>query len=198
MSLAIKKDLKEERVMRYKILVVVVLFVLSWYAMAADPELPKPVLKKGDVKQFIKTFPLLKKDFENFGIKYEAKAGTITYPEALTASAEYLAILKKHGWDEHYFEKLGVIVLGYSSIVYGKEIKKADPELEKSIKQIEANTYLSETQKKQMIEQIKMAKGVLKSQEQLLKKRLHQSDMDLIRPHIEAIKKVLEDKPGKK
>ncbi|NIM11277.1 MAG: hypothetical protein GTO45_04740 [Candidatus Aminicenantes bacterium] len=184
--------------MKYKILAVVVLFVLSWLAMAEDPEPPKPILKKGEVKHFIKTFPLLKKDFENFGIKYEAKAGTITYPEALAASAEYLAILKKHGWDEHYFEKAAAIILGYSSIVYGKEIKKADPELEKSIKQIESNAYLSEAVKKQMIEQIKMAKGVLKSQEQLLKKRLHKSDMDLIRPHIEAIKQVLEDKPGKK
>jgi hypothetical protein len=198
MSLAIEKDLKEEHEMRYKILAVVVLFVLSGLAMAEDPELPKPALKKGDVKHFIKTFPLLKKDFENFGIKYEAKAGSITYPEALAASSEYLAILEKHGWDEHYFEKAAAIIMGYSSIVYGKEIKKADPQLEKSIKQIEANAYLSETQKKQMIEQIKMAKGVLKSQEQLFKKRIHKSDMDLIRPHIEAIKQVLEDKPGKK
>jgi hypothetical protein len=184
--------------MRYKILAVVVLFVLSWFAVAEEPGPPKPLLNKGDVKQFIKTFPLLKKDFENFGIKYEAKAGSITYPEALAASGEYLAILKKHGWDEHYFEKLGVIVLGYSSIVYGKEIKKANPELEKSIKQIEANAYLSEAQKKQMIQQIKMAKGVLKNQEQLFKKRIHKSDMDLIRPHIEALKQVLENKPGKK
>jgi hypothetical protein len=87
---------------------------------------------------------------------------------------------------------MATITLGYSSIVYGKEIKKADPELEKSIKQIEANTYLSETQKKQMIEQIKMAKGVLKSQEQLFKKRLHKSDMDLIRPLIKELKNVLE------
>jgi hypothetical protein len=178
--------------MKLKVLLIVILFGLASFIIADDPEPPKPALKKGDVKHFIKTFPLLKKDFKDFGMEYEAKAGTVTIPEALKASEKFLEILKKHGWNELYFEKAAAIIMGYSSIVYGKEIKKADPELEKSIKQIEANTYLSETQKKQMIEQIKMAKGVLKSQEQLFKKRLHKSDMDLIRPLIKELKNVLE------
>ncbi len=178
--------------MKLKVLITVVLFCLASFVMAKEPEPPKPVLKEGDVKHFIKTFPLLKKDLKDFGMEYEAKAGNVTIPDALMASEKFLEILKKHDWDKQFFTKMAAITLGYSTIVYGKEIKKADPELEKSIKQIEANAYISEAQKKQMIEQIKMAKGVLKSQEQLLKKRLHKSDLALIRPLSKELKTVLE------
>ena len=178
--------------MRYKILSVVMLFVLSGLVMAAEPEPPKPLLKKGEVKHFIDTFPLLKKDFEQFGIKYDAKAGSITYPEALAARNEFLKILKKHGWDEHYFDKTAAIILGYSTIVYGAEMEKVDPQLQQSIKEVESNPNLPESMKKQMIEQIKKAKGMLETQAKQLKKQLHKDDMDLIRPHVEAIKKLLE------
>ncbi len=178
--------------MKLKVLIIVVLFCLASFVIAKDPEPPKPVLKKGDVKHFIKTFPLLKKDFKNFGMEYEAKAGTVTIPGAIKASEKFLSILKKHGWDEQFFTKMAAITLGYSSIQYGAGIKKASPEIEKALKELEANTALSAEMKEQLKKQIMAAKGIMKFQEEHLGKRIHKSDLDLIRPLIKELKKVME------
>lgn len=179
--------------MKSKVFIIVILFALSSFILAEKTEEPTPVLKAGDVKHFIKTFPLLKKDFEKHGVEYEAKAGTMTYPEAIKAGGDFLGILKKHGWDEHFFTKAVTIFMGYSSIVYGKEMKKVDPQIEKSLKEIESNPHLSDEMKKQLIAQMKSVKGIMKTQQTAWKKRIHKSDLALIKPQIAELKKILEE-----
>jgi len=178
--------------MKLKVFVTVILFCFASLVMAKEPEPPKPMLKKGDVIHFIKTFPLLKKDLKDFGMEYEAKAGNVTIPEALKASEKILEILKKHGWDEQFFIKMATITLGYSSIQYGAEIKKADPQIEKSLKEIEANAAISAEMKEQLKKQIMAARGIIKHQEKQLENRIHKSDLDLIRPLIKELKTILE------
>ena len=177
--------------MKFKGLIIVILFCLGSFVIAKDPEPPKPMLKKGDVKHFIETFPLLKKEFKDFGMEYEAKAGTVTIPGAIKASEKFLSILKKHGWDEQFFTKMAAITLGYHNIQYGAGIKKVSPEIEKSLKELDANTALSAEMKEQLKKQMLAVKGIKKSQEQQLEKRIHKSDMDLIRPFIKELKKVM-------
>jgi hypothetical protein len=178
--------------MKLKIFVLVILFTLSAMVLADEPEAPKPVLKPGDVKHFIKTFPLLKEELKKFEVKYDGKAGIVTYPEAIKANSEFLGILKKHGWDEHFFAKTAAISLGYSSIVTDKAMKDADPQVAKAMKEIESNPALSDAMKKQLIEQMKTVKGVMKEQQKVVKKYAHKADIELIKPHIEALKKVFE------
>ena len=91
-----------------------------------------------------------------------------------------------------------MILLGYSFIVYGEEKKKADSALEKSLKEIDSNPHLSDEMKKQLKEQMKTVKGVLKTQQSNFKQKIHLKDLDLIRPHVEALKKVLEMNGKKK
>lgn len=181
--------------MKRKLLIFIVglLLVLGAFTNAAEPETPKPVLKPGDVKRFIKTFPLLKKDFEKYGMKYEAKEGSVTVPEALKASEEYREILKKHGWNEQFWHKFSTIAMGYAFIQYGKGIKEADPKIAKAIKEIEDNPALSDQMKAQLKQQLKMVKGVMKTQGEQLNKQLHNADMDLIRPLVKELKTVIEN-----
>jgi hypothetical protein len=180
--------------MKSKVVGLVILFALCAILFAEKPDAPKPILKPGDVKHFIKTFPLLKKEFKKFQLKYDGKAGIITYPDALAASSEFMDILKKHGWDEHFFQKIAAIATGYSMIVAGEGIKNADPQIAKSIKEIESNPHLSDDMKKQLLEQIKNVKGTLQQQQNALKNTSHQEDMELIKPHMEELKKVFEEK----
>jgi len=179
--------------MKLKVFVLVILFTLTAMVLADEPEAPKPVLKPGDVKQFIKTFPLLKEELKKFEVKYDGKSGNVTYPEAIKASSEFLGILKKHGWDEHYFEKTAAICMGYSTIVSGKAMKDADPQIAKAMKEIESNPHLSDAMKKQLMEQMKTVKGAMKEQQKVVKKYAHKADMELIKPHIEDLKKVFEE-----
>ena len=179
--------------MRFKIFILVIIFVLSVVVFADEPQSPQPLLKPGDVKNFIKTFPLLKEDFKKFDVKYDGKSGIVTYPEALAASQEFQGILKKHGWDEHYFEKTAAICLGYSTIVYGKEMQKVDPAIDKAMKEIESNPNLSAEMKKQLMEQMKSVKGTMKQQQQALKESVNEADMELIKPNIQDLKKIFEN-----
>ncbi len=180
--------------MKLKVFVLVILFALSSLVFADKPEAPKPILKPGDVKHFIKTFPLLKEEFKKFEVKYDGTSGAMTYPGALKASGEFLGILKKHGWDEHFFAKTAAIAMGYSMIIAGKEMKNADPKIAKAIKEIESNPHLSEAMKKQMLEQMKTIKGAMKVQQMALKRNAHKADMELIKPHIEDLKKLFDNK----
>lgn len=181
--------------MKSKLVIVVILLMLSAFLAAEEPaDKKKPVLEAGDVMKFIKTFPLLKKDFDKYGAKYDAKAGNVTVPQALRANAEYQAILKKHGWDEFFYNKFHTIVMGYASIVYGKEMKNADPKMQEALKKIEENPHLSDAMKEQMKKSVAMAKGVMKSQQQMFSKMIHKKDLELIRPFVKELKKVMDDK----
>ncbi len=153
---------------------------------------PQQVLKQGDVERFIKTFPELKKDFKNLGVKYDAKSGNLSYPSALQASQEYMAILKKHGWDENYFMKAACICLGYSIIEYGKQMQNVDPQLEKSLKELESNPNLSADFKKQLKDQLLAAKGILSQQGQALSQSVHPNDLQMIKPFLNQLKVALE------
>ncbi len=180
--------------MKLKVFVLVILFALSSLVFADEPKAPKPILKPGDVKHFIKTFPLLKEELKKFEVKYDGTSGVMTYPEALQASGEFLGILKKHGWDEHFFAKTAAIAMGYSMIIAGKEMKNADPKVAKAIKEIQSNPHLSDAMKKQLLDQMKTVKGAMKEQQKALKRSAHKADMELIKPHIEDLKKVFDYK----
>ena len=172
------------------LLAVVVMFVISSLAVAAEP--PKQVLQKGDVEKFIKTFPALSKDMKDFDTKMDAKEGNFTYPEALKASADFKGILKKHGWDETFFTKIQTIVMGYSSLVYGAQMKGANAEIAKALAEIDANPALSAEMKAQMKAQMKNAMGAMATQGAELKKSLHPLDLTMIKAKIKELKAVLE------
>ncbi|MCK4761210.1 MAG: hypothetical protein KAW12_03355 [Candidatus Aminicenantes bacterium] len=171
-------------------LVTLIVFVFCTLVTAQEP--PKQLLKPGDVKHFIKTFPLLEKEMTAYGLKYDAKSGDTTVPEALKAKSDFLDILKKHGWDENYFGKLGTIMMGYSSIVYGAQMKQADSEMTKQLKEIESNPNIPAAMKETLKAQLKMAAGVMKTTASTLKTNIHAMDLALIRPLVDEIKKVVE------
>lgn len=179
--------------MKQKITIIFILLMLVSFALAEDPpKPPKQILKAGDVERFIKTFPVLEKDMEAFNMKYEAKSGDVTIPDALKVSSEFMAILKKHGWDENFWQKWPVIMMGYSSIVYGKEMKKANSEMEKSLKEIDSNPNIPASMKKQLKDQLKAAQGIMKTQGSALSMNIHPKDLELVKPHIKAIEKVID------
>ncbi|MCP4633893.1 MAG: hypothetical protein GY855_13285, partial [candidate division Zixibacteria bacterium] len=153
---------------------------------------PEQILKPGDVKHFIKTFPLLEKEMKNLGIEYETKGGTITAPEAVKSRNELTEILKKHGWDDSFFQKTGVILLGYSSILYSEEKKKAESGFQESLNEIDSNPHLSDEMKKQLKEQMKAAESAMNIQGTTFTNSIHPHDLQMISPHIEEIQRVLD------
>ena len=103
-----------------------------------------------------------------------------------------LSLLKKNGWDESYYVKAGAIILGFSSIIYGEERKKADAAFIESVKEIDSNPHLSEQMKKQIKDQMKVAGDAMKLHDSAFKDRVHPNDMKMIIPYIKDLKRVLE------
>jgi hypothetical protein len=172
-------------------LLLIVLLAVPCLAIAQDST--EPVLEKGDVERFIKTFPMVKEEMEKLGMKYEAKEGDYTVPEAVQASAEFNALLKKHGWDETFFMKMGTIFMGYVSLAHKKEMAQMDPEIEKAIKEIESTAGVSEAMKKQMVERLRATQKMMGGQQGAMQQSVHKLDLALIQPFIPELKKLFED-----
>ncbi|MFA9452421.1 MAG: hypothetical protein ACERK6_00780 [Candidatus Aminicenantaceae bacterium] len=172
-------------------LLLIVLLALPCLAIAQES--PEPVLQKGDVERFIKTFPVLKAELEELGMKYEAEEGDYTVPEAVQASAEFTALLKKHDWDETFFAKMGTIFMGYVSLAHKKEMAQMDPEIEKAIKEIESTAGVSEAMKKQMVERLRATQKMMGGQQGAMQQSVHEADLELIRPLIPELRKLFED-----
>lgn len=180
--------------MKFKtIILVAVLFLSFSLTLVAEEKLiTKPMLKAGDVEHFIKTFNVLSKDLKALGAEYDARSGNMSYPDALMANTRFQELLKKHGWDTTFFQKASVIGMAYSVVVYGKEYKKANPEMDKALKEIEANPHLTAEQKKQMRDGIIAAKAGLAAGEQAMTKMVDPADIQLVKPLIAQLKTVLE------
>lgn len=177
---------------KFLIIAVCVVLMISMF-VSGDSEKPaKQMLKAGEVQKFIDVMPKLKADLKRFNVKYEAKEGTINFADALTANQEFLGILKKHGWDETFFQKSATILLGYSMVVYKQNMVNVDSELAKSLNEIENNTALSVELKKQLKEQLMQAKSAMKQADQQWRNSIHPEDLALITPKVTELKKILE------
>ncbi len=174
--------------MRHKLFITFILFLMAFSLTAEEPV--KKVLNQRDIDHFIKTIIPIATDFDKLGVEYDDERSEDIFPEELRTNKEFLKILKKHGWDESFFEKVGVIFLGHAIIVSGEESKKMEGPQAKAIKEIESNPHLSDATKKQMIEQFKKVQGAVADQQGHMKKSAHPADLELIRSNIEVIKKV--------
>ncbi len=178
--------------MKKKLFVSFMLLIFVAFAFAQAPKPTEPVLKAGDVEHFIKTFPDLQKDLENYGFKYEAQKGDMTIPDALKAKEDFLDILKKHNWDSNFFTKMSTILLGYSYLQYGDQIKAADSKLSSAMKEIESNPNIPAATKEQMKQQMMAAQGMMKTQGTAIFQNINPQDVALIKPFINEIKKIVD------
>jgi len=172
--------------------IIMLIFLIPFMGVAKNDPLPDPVLAKGDIEKFVKTWPLLEKDFKNFGMKMDARGGNVTMPESVMVGNKYLSILKKHGWDENFWSKFTVILQGYSHFEYKKGKKEANIGMSKSMKELEKNPHLSPEMKKKLIANLKMVEGALAQQGKLLQNSINPKDLEFIKPNLDKIKKVID------
>jgi hypothetical protein len=156
------------------------------------PEGPDPVLGEGDVKQFVETYPQLKMDLDEYGVQMDLEAGELSYDEALKANQEFLAILKKHGWDENFWVKAQTILLGIMVLTSEEAGQQSNPEFEKAKEQIESNPALSAEMKKQLLERLAGTQAAMGTQMQMMKTRINPLDLAQVKPHLEELKGILE------
>ena len=131
-------------------------------------------------------------DFRKLGMKMDSRKGNATLPEAVRTGNEYMAILKKHGWDETFWHKFNVVLQGYSYFEYQKGKKEADTSMTEGMKEIQKNPHLSPEMKKQLMANLKKVKGAMEQSAGAFLKNINPADLALIKPKIKEIRNVLD------
>ncbi len=98
------------------------------FAQSSNPGTKPPprVLTQASVDKFISDLPGLMKDFKALGDEYEAQTGTSSgdpsaaSPDsfgkamaAIRADSRAMAILKRHGWKDSFWQVYGAVFSGY-------------------------------------------------------------------------------------
>lgn len=177
--------------MTKKIAALILITAVLGFAVAEED--PVPRLKEGDVEHFIQTYPALSQDLDELGMEYEAESGAYDMPEAVRRNEAFNAVLKKHGWDEHFYVVIGTVLQGYTALAYGEEVPEINQKLADAVKEIESNPALSEAMKEQLIAQMKAAGGMVAGQQAAMQESVHPDDLEQIRGHMDELKDLLEE-----
>lgn len=140
-------------------LVVIVLLFMPASAWAQDP---KPMLSAADIDRLINTYKPLMSDLENLGTKIKNKQD----PNLLmgyAASDEAAAVFRKHGWDEVFFKKYGIIAQSYVYLQTEAQIDKM-PEQDRGYMRQSLEPYRAS-----------------------LKKQVHDKDVELVRANFKRL-----------
>lgn len=141
----------------------VVVFSLA----SAQTQEPRPILAGADIDRLITTYKPLMSDLEKLGTKIKNKQD----PNLLmgyAASNEAAAIFRKHGWDEAFFKKYGVIAQSYAYL-------QSEAQISKMPEQDRANMRKS-----------------LEPYRAALKKQVHDKDLELVRSHYNRLQSFFE------
>lgn len=141
-------------------------FCLSLAGSTPNQE-PKSILTTADIDQLINTYKPLMSDLEKLGAKIKNKQD----PNLLmgyAASDEAAAIFRRHGWDEAFFKKYGVIAQSYVYLQTEAQIEKM-PEQDRG--------YM-----RQSLEPYRAA----------LKKQVHDKDLELVRTNFRRLAEFFE------
>lgn len=141
-------------------------FCLSLAGSTPNQE-PKSILTTADIDQLINTYKPLMSDLEKLGAKIKNKQD----PNLLmgyAASDEAAAIFRRHGWDEAFFKKYGVIAQSYVYLQTEAQIEKM-PEQDRG--------YM-----RQSLEPYRAA----------LKKQVHDKDLELVRTNFKRLAEFFE------
>jgi hypothetical protein len=156
-----------------------------------------------DVRAFVASFPELRR----LGEKYEAEfagqrgmapggsaqgppdmfAGALTEMKASRGYGEFLAILRKHGFDdaEQWADVSGRVMAAFLSIKMGAAMPQMQAQIEQARKQIEANPSLTREQKQVMLERMQASMGMMRSSQ------ASAADIATVQPHAAAIERIM-------
>lgn len=173
-----------------KNLIFVCVVFLSFATLFAQEGETGVSLSSSDVKQFIDEFPGLRKDFEQLDIKYNSGSTDWNIPEGMEAMEKVNGVLKKHGYTDYndFILKFSAIISSYVSITTDVEMKKAQPDMEKAIAEIENNEYYSEEQKEQMKAVLIQTSNAIKGMSAMAS----QENIAVVKPFVGDITRILE------
>ena len=171
-------------------LTIIISLLASFVLVRAQSEAIE--LTGSDITRFINSYPDIKEEFEDLGVKYENVNDGFTLPEGVNIMADINRIVEKHGYSDYtdYFTKAGTILTTYAAIKLNEESENLQPELQQAIKEIENNPYYTAEQKEELINAIKESSAAL---DQAGEEMAGSKNIEVVKTHFGALEAVLEE-----
>ncbi|MBI9104595.1 MAG: hypothetical protein JEY99_19420 [Spirochaetales bacterium] len=156
----------------------------------------EPVLSDGDVERFILTFPEITEELGALGQSLENANGRLFLPWTVRTSEEVKRTFLDRGWDEGYFERVQLILLGFSLILAESEMLTVMPDVQEALDEIDStpvSSYFTAEMKKQTRD---MMVAAVRGMNQALYDELDSiapSDMEKIRAHKDELTAFLKE-----
>ncbi|MBI9101984.1 MAG: hypothetical protein JEY99_06175 [Spirochaetales bacterium] len=152
-------------------------------------------LSDGDVEKFLNTFPVIMEELDALGQTLESTGENFILPAAVRTSEEAQQIFSRQGWDDNYYDKIGLILEGYTLSIMESEMLTVMPDIQDALDEIDAtpvSPYFTAEMKKQTRDMIVSA---VRGMDQALFDEMDSiapADMEQIRVHKDEIKEMLD------
>lgn len=165
------------------------LILLSISLFAQKPKTSSPILKKGDVENFVKHFKSIESDFKALDIDYKPESDLEASIAQFNDIEEVNRMVKKYGYKDFadFSTKAWAITACYASIKIESE---SAPELQRIQQQIEADENLTPEQKKKALEQLSQG---LASMQKAFSQSTNKEDLEMVKPYMEKLDKLFEE-----
>lgn len=165
------------------------LILLSISIFAQMPKSSTPVLKKGDVENFIAHFKSIESDFNALDIDYKPESDLEASIAQFNDIEEINKMVKKYGYKDFadFSKKTWTITACYASIKIESE---SVPELQHIQQQIEADENLTPEQKNKALEQLSQG---LAGMQKAFSQSTNEEDVELVKPFMKKLDTLFEE-----
>ena len=148
-----------------KSIFIVALVMITWTYSFAQESTEVYKLTANDVEHFIKDYPTLKGDLEEYGAEYDESTGEFKLPETVKAMSDFNHIIVKHGYKDYedFVLKASSLLMAYTSIVSKQGMAESETEIKEKLKKIEDDPNLSYDQKEMMKNQLQAGLTMMQS-----------------------------------
>lgn len=164
-----KCNTREKEAIKLKCIVKSVL-VLFFLVLLSNPlaaqKFDECDLTAADVKQFIKEYPAVIKEFEEKNIAYDDKKNSdLTGAAASKYLNDVNKIVKKHGYKDYmdFTTKSVTIIMSYGSLKMNEDSSSSNAEMQKALQEIENSDEYTAEQKAQMKQMFQQTTSAMQS-----------------------------------
>ena len=173
-------------------LLFVALALFTWMYSFAQENTDVYKLTANDVEHFIKEYPTLKGDLEEYGAEYDESTGEFTLPETVKEMSDFNHIIEKHGYkdSEDFVSKVSSLLMAYASIVSEQGMVDRENEIKEKLKDIDEDPNLTYDQKEMMKNQLQAGLTMMQSYKAIYS---NSANVAVVNQYIDQLKAFFEE-----
>ncbi len=171
---------------------VVFIFFLSSFVLGSA-QAAWPILHDNDLEKFIRTFPVMYREYKELGLHINPQTGNLSGENKLKRDKEVQRILKENDWNFMFWPKLQTITRGYSVLKYDQLKGQHGKNIEKFIHDLKNSKWMTPEKKAELEASFAKAKKDLSTEANRRRNLVHKKDIRIIGKYIPQLDIVLKE-----